>query len=313
MVDLDIDITFEPGGSAEVLQRAASKPESFDLYEQWSDSLQVLWRSNAIQGVEIERLKYWHEINSLTKTGRLTPDTLPGAGEGPAKLLYGQPDQSVDSKHSEQISFLPYVHNADSFGYNTRTIARRVAFDTESWGMLLDPEWAGHVGLVNAPGIGIFDAALAAQAQGLMTFVVYAAPQEGYRAWHGVMCLSSKTEGHEKDAPYKFMNWWLSGRTGAFVARQGYYISNPERSRESPSDGERNFRHDGKAASQPLRGTNGKVSVRRGEVRNSGGYTNRFSHIGYGTQLWTSMNIRYRYGMSFCWPDCVVENEVPAI
>ena len=40
--ELDIDIVFEPGGSAEVLQKAASNPESFDLYEQWSDSMNVL-------------------------------------------------------------------------------------------------------------------------------------------------------------------------------------------------------------------------------------------------------------------------------
>ena len=358
MADLDIDITFEPGGSAEVLQRAAAKPESFDLYEQWSDSLQVLWRSNAIQGIEIERLEHWDEINALTKTGRLTPDAPLGAGDAPSKLLYVQADRTLAGTHSGQISFLPYVYNADSFGYNTRHIARRVAYDTESWGMLLDPEWAGHVGLVNAPSIGIFDAALAARAQGLMTFkdignmtrneidtlfsilvefkqrghfsgmwnsvpesiefmasgrtvvssmfspavaslngmghpVVYAAPKEGYRAWHGVMCLSSKTAGHEKDAAYKFMNWWLSGWPGAFIARQGYYISNAQRSREYLSDEEWDFWYGGKPATQALRGTDGKVSIRPGEIRNGGSYTNRFSHIA----VWNSIMDVYEYSL----------------
>ena len=33
-----------------------------------------------------------------------------------------------------------------------------------------------------------------------------------------------------KDAAYDYMNWWLSGWPGAFIAKQGYYISNPERS-----------------------------------------------------------------------------------
>lgn len=358
MADLDIDITFASGGSAEVLQRAAAKPESFDLYEQWSDSLQVLWRSNAIQSVEIARLDYWDEINSLTKTGRLTPDAPLGAGDAPSKLLYVQPDQTLGGARSEWISFLPYVHNADSFGYNTRHITRRVAYDTESWGMLLDPEWAGQVGLVNAPSIGIFDAALAAQAQGLMTFrdignmtrneidtlfsilveykqrghfsgmwnsvpesiefmasgrtllssmfspaatslngmghpVVYAAPKEGYRAWHGVMCLSSKTEGHAKDAAYKYMNWWLSGWPGAFIARQGYYISNAERSRELLSKTEWDFWYGGEATSQALRGTDGRVSIRPGEFRNGGSYTNRFSNIA----VWNSIMDVYEYSL----------------
>tara|TARA_R110002096_G_scaffold23438_12_gene74604 strand:+ start:1157 stop:2524 length:1368 start_codon:yes stop_codon:yes gene_type:complete len=358
MADLDIDITFAPGGSAEVLQRAASKPESFDVYEQWSDSLQVLWRSNAIQAVDIERLEYWNEINSLTKTGRLTPEAPLGAGDAPFRLLYVQTDGTLDSTPSEQISFLPYVHNADSFGYNTRTIPRRVAYDSESWGMLLDPQWAGRVGLVNAPSIGIFDVALAARAQGLMTFadignmtrheidtlfsilveykqrghfagmwnsvpesiefmasgrtllssmfspavaslngmghpVVYAAPREGYRAWHGVMCLSSKTAGHEKDAAYRFMNWWLSGWAGAFIARQGYYISNVDRSREYLSDAEWDFWYGGKPAARALTGTDGKISVRPGEIRNGGSYTNRFSHIA----VWNSIMDVYEYSL----------------
>jgi putative spermidine/putrescine transport system substrate-binding protein len=149
---------------------------------------------------------------------------------------------------------------------------------------------------VNAPTIGLFDLALAAQARGLMTFgdigamtkleldtlfdilismkkrghfsgfwtsvpesvyfmankrvviesmfspavsalngknipVTYAAPKEGYRGWHGVMCLSSATQGRQKDAAYEYMNWWLSGWPGAFIARQGSYISNPQRSK----------------------------------------------------------------------------------
>ncbi len=48
MKDLGINLVFEPRGSAAVLQKAASKPGSFDLYEQWSNSLNILWRANAI-------------------------------------------------------------------------------------------------------------------------------------------------------------------------------------------------------------------------------------------------------------------------
>ena len=55
--------------------------------------------------------------------------------------------------------------------------------------------------------------------------VVYAAPREGYRAWHGVMCLSAATAGWAEEAAYAYMNWWLSGWPGAFIARQGYYMS----------------------------------------------------------------------------------------
>ena len=356
--ELDIDIIFEPGGSAEVLQKASSNPESFDLYEQWSDSMNVLWRSEAIQPIETERLTYWNEINNLTKTGYIKENAKIGAGDAPHKLLFVQDNGTLGSKDTGKISFLPYVHNTDSFGYDTRHIDRGIPYETESWGWLFDERYKGKVALVNAPTIGIFDAALAAQAKGLMTFkdignmtrdevdqlfnimidlkqnghfsglwnsvpesveffssgrtviasmfspgvsalngrqipVVYAAPKEGYRAWHGVMCLSSKTQGHAKEAAYKYMNWWLSGWPGAFIARQGYYISNPQRSRELLTKDEWNYWYAGKETSVALTNTQGQIAIRPGDVRNGGSYENRFSNIA----VWNTVMDTYEYSL----------------
>ncbi len=356
--ELGINIEFTPGGSAEVLQKATSNPESFDLYEQWSDSINVLWSSNAIQPIEVERLTYWNESNNLTKTGKITEDAKVGAGDAPHKLLFVQNDQTLGSTKTNKISFLPYVHNTDSFGYDTRHIERGMAYKTESWGWLFDEKYKGKVALVNAPTIGIFDAALAAQAKGMMTFndignmsreeidqlfsilielkqnghfsglwnsvpesiafftsfravigsmfspgisalngqnipAVYAAPKEGYRAWHGVMCLSSKTEGHVKDAAYKYMNWWLSGWPGAFIARQGYYISNPQRSKPLLTEDEWNYWYAGKSTNSPLKNTQGKIAIHPGDMRNGGSYENRFSNVA----VWNTVMDTYEYSL----------------
>ena len=168
--DLGINIQFFPGGDAEVLLKAATDPRSFDIYEQWSDSIKVLWMADAIQPIRTSKLHYWHEINELSKTGRLTPAASIGLGDAPHRILYFQPDGSLGSTPADVISFLPYVHNTDSFGYNAAVIPRGIPYETESWGWLLDNRYAGKVAIVNAPTIGIFDLALAAQAQGLMTF-----------------------------------------------------------------------------------------------------------------------------------------------
>ncbi|MEE3078949.1 MAG: extracellular solute-binding protein [Bdellovibrionota bacterium] len=358
MKDLGINLVFSPAGSAEVLQKASSNPSSFDLYEQWSDSINILWSAGAIQGIEIDRLKYWNEINSITKTGKVAPAASFGKGDAPYKLLYVQDDNTLSSKQSKKISFMPYVHNVDSFGYNTNIIKPGVAYETESWGWLLDEKYHGKVGIVNAPTIGIFDVALAAEAKGLMKFkdignmttdeidllfkilnekkkkghfagfwtsvpqsidfmvnkrvaiesmfspgvsgargkgipVQYAAPKEGYRAWHGVMCLSSKTTGHVKDAAYEYMNWWLSGYAGAYIARQGYYISNPERSQELILKDEWDYWYHGKVANREFKGTDGKVSVLPGQVRNGGSYIKRFSNIA----VWNTVMDNYDYSL----------------
>ncbi|MFY0642501.1 MAG: extracellular solute-binding protein [Bermanella sp.] len=358
MKDLGINIVFESKGSASVLQKASISPQSFDLYEQWSNSINVLWQSGSIQSIDTSRITNWNEINDLSKTGHLSPDAKIGAGDAPHKILYVQDDDEIGNKPSERVSFLPYVHNVDSFGYNTQVIPEGIAYETESWGWLLDPKYAGKVAVVNAPTIGIFDLALAAQAKGLVTFkdigsiskleldklfdvlirmkkeghfsgfwtsvpesvdfmvskrvviesmfspavsalngqgvpVRYAAPKEGYRAWHGVMCLSSATNGKVKDIAYEYMNWWLSGWPGAFIARQGYYISNPQRSKAFLSETEWDYWYDGKPATTELKGTDGRISVKAGDIRTGGSYQQRFSNVA----VWNTVMPSYDYSL----------------
>jgi putative spermidine/putrescine transport system substrate-binding protein len=358
MDDLDIDLMFEPRGSAAVLQKASMNPQSFDLYEQWSNSIRPLWASGSIQPIEKKRLRYWDEINPLSKTGKISTDARLGAGDAPHKILHIQPNGTLGTEHTDKISFLPYVHNVDSFGYNTNVVKQGEAYETESWGWLLDPKYSGKVGIVNAPTIGLFDLALASQAQGLVNFndignlskidldrlfkvlidfkrqkhfsgfwnsvpesvdfmrtgrvmiqsmfspavsalngqgipVTYAAPKEGYRGWHGVMCLSSSSHGRNKDAAYDYMNWWLSGWPGAFIAKQGYYISNPERSTSFLSLAEWDYWYQGKKATQTLKGTDDKISVQQGDIRSGGSYIKRFSNVA----VWNTAMPTYDYSL----------------
>lgn len=358
MEDLGINLLFEPNGSAAVLQKASMNPGSFDLYEQWSNSINVLWRSRAIQPIEKKRLRYWDEINSLSKTGKIVENARMGAGDAPHKILNIQDDGTLGTQHTDVISFLPYVHNVDSFGYDTSRLPEGIEIDNESWGWLLDSRFSGQVGVVNDPTIGLFDLALAAQAKGFMQFddigamteseldelftilielkqlhhfsgfwtsvpesvhfmksrrvliesmfspavsalngqqipVRFAAPQEGYRGWHGVMCLSAATQGRNKDAAYEYMNWWLSGWPGAFIARQGYYISNPQRSAQYLTQAEWDYWYQGKPAAETLLGTDGKPSVSKGEQRSGGSYESRFSNVA----VWNTVMPTYEYSL----------------
>lgn len=354
--ELGINIQFYPGGSAEVLMRATTNPSSFDLYEQWSNSVRVLWNAGAIQSIDTHRIQYWNEINNLSKTGQISEGAKIGRGDAPHRILYVQKDNALGREPSQHVSFLPYVHNTDSFGYDSRYIDVGEPYITESWGWLLNENYSGKVAIVNEPTIGIFDLALAAQAKGLMSFkdignmsiseidqlfdiaidykkrghfrgvwssvphsvelmanneviiesmfspgastlqgqgvpCIYAAPKEGYRAWHGVMCLSSQTQGEREDAAYQFMNWWLSGYPGAFIAKQGYYISNPERSKQFMSSEEWDYWYAGKPAASPLKGTDGSISVAEGSIRTGGSYEQRFSNVA----VWNSVMDTYDY------------------
>ncbi|MDM8550128.1 extracellular solute-binding protein [Desulfobacterales bacterium HSG2] len=354
--ELGIRLVFEPRGEAEILERGRNNPGSFDLYEHWSDAIRVLWKAKSIQPISTKKLRYWDQVNNLTKTGKITPDAKIGMGDAPVRITHVRADGSLGSRETGNISFMPYVHNVDSFGYNTKVIPRGEAYKTESWGWLLDEKYKGKVMLVNAPTIGVFDAALAARAKGLITFrdmgnmsreeidklfailirkkkeghfsgfwssvpesaelfkngeavigsmfspavatlngqgmsVVYAAPKEGYRAWHGIMCLSAMTKGRTLDAAYEYMNWWLSGWPGAFISRQGYYISNPSNSKEYMSEAEWDYWYAGKPAAEDLRGTDGNISVRSGDIRNGGSYEKRLSNV----YVWNTVMSEYDY------------------
>ncbi len=364
--ELGINIEFYPGGSAEVLLKAATDPGAFDLYEQWSNSIRVLWQANAIQPIETRRLTYWNDINDLPKSGRISPEARIGRGDAPHRLLHIQPDGTLGHEPSGSVSFLPYTHNVDSFGYRSDAINEGVPYETESWGWLLDPAHRARVAIVNEPSIGLFDLALAAQTRGLMRFddigrmsrqeldqlfeiliaykrqghfrgfwssvphsvdlmsrgdvdiqsmfspaatrlrgqgvpCVYAAPKEGYRAWYGVMCLSSAIDDERKDAAYAFMNWWLSGWPGAFIARQGYYISNPQRARQYMSAAEWDFWYQGKPAESPMTGTDGSIVAEPGEVRRGGSYLKRFENVA----VWNTVMDTYEYTLTK-WKDLLL-------
>ncbi|TWT87164.1 hypothetical protein Mal64_26990 [Pseudobythopirellula maris] len=356
--DLGFRIEFLPKGSAAVLQKASTRHDSFDVYEQWSNSIKILWQAGAIQPLDKSRIRRWDEINSLSKTGTLSAGVAVGAGDAPHRLLHVQPDGGLGENPTDRLSFLPYVHNVDSFGYNTNVIPEGRPYETESWGWLLDERSRGRVALVNEPTIGVFDAALAAQAKGLVEFgdigaitrdemdrlfevlirykrnghfsglwssvpqsiefmrsgrvaiesmfspavstlnglgvpVTYAAPREGYRGWHGVMCLSSKTTGHTRDAAYDYMNWWLEGWAGAYMARQGYYISVPERTREHLSADEWDYWYQGGRARVDLHDADGRVAVPVGSLRRGGSYEERLSRIA----VWNTVMDSYEYSL----------------
>ncbi len=356
--DLGIEIEFIPGGSAEVLQTASTYPEAFDIYEQWSNSIEILWQADAIQRIDSRRIQRWSEVNDLCKQGRLSPDDKIGAGASPHGMLYAQPDGQLGSRATDHLSFLPYVHNVDSFGYDRQIVPEGRPYEEESWSWLLDPQWKGKVAIVNEPTIGLFDLALACKSKGLVKIedigeitrpeldelfevlakfrrdgqfsgfwnsvphsielmrsgrsalssmfspavatlngegrdILYAAPKEGYRAWHGVMCVSSQTKDETLDAAYKYMNWWLEGWPGALMARQGYYISTPDRSREFMGDGEWGYWYGGEETPKDLQGPDGRTSVRAGSTRRGGSYTERFGNVA----VWNTVMDSYEYSL----------------
>jgi len=106
-----------------------------------------------------------------------------------------------------------------------------------------------------------------------------ASPSEGYRAWHGGLCLANHLEGQRLDMAYAWFNWFLDGWAGACMARQGYYMSVPDRVRGYLSPEEWDYWYEGKPAACDLPDPDGHLAIRSGEVRSGGSYLVRSNHI----------------------------------
>src|SRR5579872_7177976 len=151
--DLGIALEFTVKDGLAAQLQAVMQPASFDIYDQWFNSLDLVWSARSIQPIEVARIQLWGEVNDLTKTGRLQADARLGQGDAPWRKLYVQPNGALGARQSGQISMLPSVHNVDSFGYNEATIPRGQPYESESWGWLLDDRWRGQVALVSDPAI----------------------------------------------------------------------------------------------------------------------------------------------------------------
>ena len=114
---------------------------------------------------------------------------------------------------------------------------------------------------------------------------VYAFPKEGMRGWHGALSISAKVTGKKLDAAYDYINWWLDGWAGAFVARQGYYMSVPENVKKHLSKAEWDYWYMGKPAAEELSDPFDTPIVKKGHVRDGGSYENRFKNIA----VWNSV------------------------
>ena len=114
---------------------------------------------------------------------------------------------------------------------------------------------------------------------------IYAFLKEGMRGWHGCLSISAKTTGKRLDQAYEYINWWLSGWPGAFVARQGYYMSVPENVKKHLEPAEWDYWYEGKPAAKELPDPFGTIIVPKGEIRDGGSYWNRFKNIA----VWNSL------------------------
>lgn len=150
-------------------RKAATRPDSYDVYDQCFHNLDIVWFWGALQPIDTRRITDWEMVSPLTREGAINKFASPGLGDTPVSRLYVQPSEFLGSTPSQYISMLPTVHNFDSFGFD-RAVFDGAEGNRPSWAWLLDPRARGRIALVDEPAIGLLDAALAVEASGELSF-----------------------------------------------------------------------------------------------------------------------------------------------
>ena len=168
--DLPFPVEFEILDGPSCMRRGVLRPESYDIYDQWFYSLDVLWTAGAIQAIDTGRIKRWTEVRLA---GQM-PGTTSGASQAsaPSAQLFVQGDGTLGEKQDgdgpPRIGMLPTTYNVDSFGYARELLDEVGPDEQESWAWLLDDRWHGRCTLSLDPAGSAVELAMAARAAGLM-------------------------------------------------------------------------------------------------------------------------------------------------
>ena len=134
-------------------------------------------------------------------------------------------------------------------------------------------------------------AVTAVQTQGIKC--TYQPLKEGYRGWGNGLGLLAHLEGLKLDAAYEYLNWYNSGWVGGFIAKQGYYSSNPKTAMANLTENERGFFYEGKAATADITSPTGEKTNSAGDMRDGGSYEERFSKVGVWNNLMDEAEFLY--------------------
>ena len=134
-------------------------------------------------------------------------------------------------------------------------------------------------------------AVTAVQTQGVKC--TYQPLKEGYRGWGNGLGLLAHLEGLKLDAAYEYLNWYNSGWVGGFIAKQGYYSSNPKTAMAALDENERGFFYEGKAATADITSPTGEKTNSAGDKRDGGSYEERFAQVAVWNNLMDEAEFLY--------------------
>ena len=167
--DLGFKLDMRALSTEENNQIAITQPDQYDIFDGEYFSLPLVVPSGNLQPIDVSKITDWDKIVPFFTTGQF--EGLPvetSQGTAPYKVMYltGADSKEFSATPTDFATLIPFQYNADTLGYRPDLVGRAI----ESWGELFNEEFRGKTSILDIPQIGIMDAAMVAEAMGLMTF-----------------------------------------------------------------------------------------------------------------------------------------------
>jgi putative spermidine/putrescine transport system substrate-binding protein len=227
-------------------------------------------------------ITHWKELVDPAFKGKAAIINIPSIGimdaamtiESLGMMKYGDKGNMTKPEIDKTIAFLIEQKKSGQFRAFWKSFEESV--DLMSSGeVVIQSMWSPAVTAVRSKGIPCVFQPLA----------------EGYRGWGGGLGIAKHLAGLERDAAYEYINWYLSGWTGAYLNRQGYYSAVLTTAQKYMSPGEWGYWMEGKPATAPIMSPHGQQIAKTGDVRDGGSYYDRIGHIA----CWNSVMNQDRY------------------
>jgi putative spermidine/putrescine transport system substrate-binding protein len=215
-------------------------------------------------------IEKWSELFSPDFKGRVALVDIPSIGimdaamaiESRGDLKYGDKGNMTVEEIDKTMAIVTDLKRSGHFRAFWTTFDQSVNL-MASGEVVLQSMWSPAVTAVKSRGIPC----------------VYQPLSEGYRGWGAGLGLMKHLDGLKRDAAIEYLNWYLSGWQGGFIAKQGYYSAVPDTAKEHMSADEWNYWYEGKPAVEDIKDPYGAVMEKAGSSRDGGGFWERMGNI----------------------------------
>lgn len=167
--DLGFKMEMRALSTEENNQIAITQPGQYDIFDGEYFSLPLVVPSGNLKPIDVKKITNFDKIVPFFTTGKF--DGLPvekSQGTAPFRVMYltGPDSKEFSATPTDYATLIPFQYNADTLGYRPDLVGRKI----ESWAELFNPEFKGKTSILDIPQIGIMDAAMIAEAKGLIKF-----------------------------------------------------------------------------------------------------------------------------------------------